>query len=139
MPFTNPRVHRMRTMTAESRAEPNGFTLTFEQQGPFGGVIGQPIAELEVYLTDDQDAADAYMLAAAINASQSSYDSSERRRERAAIALGWRPTVHPKSGELTGWERPWREGDPDDDNPQHVDIVIRALVQDLDIISGEHF
>lgn len=132
-------LHRVRAMSAEAslpEASTIGLTLRIEQATTQWD--RDNLVEVDVFLTDDQDAADAYMLAAAINCSVHSADTVDERRMRAAVALGWTyivpPMVEGEPTERAYWERPWREGDPDTDNPQRAVSVLHALSRDLETI-----
>lgn len=132
MPYSEPSVHHVTQISVEALDEPACLTMTFMQAIPVGtNTVHRDDASMSVHLSKDQDGADAYMMASAILAAQSSYDSEDQRRVRAAICLGWRPVADPKSGEIVQWERPWREGDVLKDDPMYVGTPYQACLYDL--------
>lgn len=135
-------LHHVRTMTAELLVDPVSLTLRFEQSVPAlkGGSTPDSV-EVSVFVTKDQDAEDAFLLAAAINCSSLGTDDLEDRRRRAAMALGWTyvdavEAVPGLASEAVPghWERPWREGDATSDDPQWAEIVEDCLRIDLGAI-----
>lgn len=105
-------IHRVTSITAVATVPPAfssvGLTVTVLQDG-YASREPESV-ELEVYLSSDQDAADAYALAAAINCSVLGMDELEDRRRRAAMALGW--LYVDETPRVKGhWARPIRDGE----------------------------